>query len=286
MTSNEPQIARLADGRRLAYSELGDAGGIPVLWCHGGLSSRLETAPAESTARALGIRLISPDRPGIGSSDRQPTRVLLDWPADVTELTGALGIDRFAVIGWSLGGPFAAACAYALPDRVTMLGLVAPCIPPDWDGMVDGLSRMDRRFLRETRSGRAVSHVALGGIRLAAAHAPRAFIRASKRGLSPLARAPLEDGGGAWFAAAIAEGLRDPASVLDEYRIMGTPWGFDPAEISVPTRIWQGDEDTLVPPPWSDRLSAAIPGSTLTVVPGEGHFLANAHLAEILGAAV
>jgi pimeloyl-ACP methyl ester carboxylesterase len=152
--------------------------------------------------------------------------------------------------------------------------------------MVDGLSWMDRRFLRETRSGRAVSHVALTGIRLTAGHAPRAFIRAAKHGLSPLSRAPLEDGGGAWFAAAVAEGLRNPASVLDEYRIMGTMWGFDPSAISVPTRIWQGDEDTLVPPAWSDRLSAVVPGSTLTVVHGEGHFLANTHWAEILGAAV
>ena len=278
-------LVRLADGRRLGYSHLGDPDGRPVVWCHGGLSSRLETAPAEPVARALGVRLVAPDRPGVGASDRKPGRTLLDWPSDVVELTAALGIDRFAAVGWSLGGPFAAACAHALPGRVRMLGLVAPCIPADWDGMVDGLGRMDRRFLRETRSGRAITRVSLGGMRLTAAHAPRAFIRATKRGLSPLARAPLEENGGRWFADAVAEGLRNPAGVLDEYRIMGSSWGFDPAEISVATQIWQGDEDTLVRPEWSERLSATIPGSTLSVVPGEGHFLANAHLAEILGAA-
>jgi pimeloyl-ACP methyl ester carboxylesterase len=256
-----------------------------VIWCHGGLSSRLEVAPAETDAQMLGIRLIAPDRPGVGRSDRQPGRTLLDWPADVAELTTALGIDRFAVVGWSLGGPFATACAFAFPERVTMLGLIAPCIPHDWDGMEDGLGRLDRRFLRETRSGRAVSHGALAGMRLIAAHAPGVFIRATKRGLSPLARAPLEDGNGAWFAAAIAEGLRDPAGVLDEYRIMGGPWGFDPAAVAVSTQIWQGDEDTLVPPAWSEWLSVVMPGSTLEVLPGEGHFLANAHWAEILGAA-
>jgi len=286
VTGDAARTIRLADRRQLGYADLGDAAGTPVVWCHGGLSSRLEVAPAETVARALGIRLVAPDRPGVGRSDRQLRRTLLDWPTDVVELTAALGIDRFAVVGWSLGGPFATACAYALPDRVTTLGLIAPCIPRNWDGMVDGLSWVDRRFLRETRSGRAASQLALAGMRLTAAHAPRAFIRAAKHGLSPLARAPLEEGGGKWFAAAIAEGLRDSSGVLDEYRIMGTPWGFDPADVVVSTRIWQGDEDTLVPPTWSERLSAVIPGSTLTIVPGEGHFLANAHWAEILGAAL
>ena len=76
----------------------------------------------------------------------------------------------------------------------------------------------------------------------------------------------VEDGGGAWFAAAMPSSF-EMASVLDEYRLMGTPRGFDPAEISV-VRIWQGDEDTSSARGGS--LSAAIPGSTLTVVPGEG----------------
>lgn len=144
MTGGGATVLRLAGGRRLGYAELGDAEGIPVVWCHGGLSSRLDALPAEPAARALGVRLIAPDRPGIGSSDRVPGRTLLDWPADVSELATALGIDRFAVLGWSLGGPFAAACAFALSDRVTTLGLVAPCLPSDWDGMAAGLNGIDR----------------------------------------------------------------------------------------------------------------------------------------------
>ena len=88
------------------------------------------TLPAQSAARELGVRLIAADRPGIGSSDRQSSDALLDWP---DRRQGAhrtrSSISRFGVVGWSLGGPFAAACAYALPDRVTMLGLVAPVHP-------------------------------------------------------------------------------------------------------------------------------------------------------------
>lgn len=67
---------------------------------------------------------------------------------------------------------------------------------------------------------------------------------------------------------------------------MGSPWGFEPGDITVRTRIWQGDEDTLVPRSWAERLSAAIPDSTLTMLPGEGHYLACGHFDEILAAAV
>ena len=101
----------LPDGRELAYEEYGDPAGFPVLSFHGGLSSRLDAAPANEAARRMGVRLVSPDRPGMGLSTYQPGRRLLDWPADVTHLTDALGIGRFAVMGWSAGGPYAAACA-------------------------------------------------------------------------------------------------------------------------------------------------------------------------------
>ena len=286
MTDAAGSSLRLADGRRLGYADLGDAAGTPIVWCHGGLSSRLDAMPADGAARALGARLIAPDRPGVGSSDRLPGRTLLDWPADVAELLAALGIDRFAVVGWSLGGPFAAACAFALPDRVTSLGLVAPCIPADWDAMEAGLDGMDRRFLRETRSGSAIARVALSVMRVTAAHAPRLFTWGAARGLSEQARAPLAGTGGTWLRRAVAEGLRDTRGVTDDYRIMGAPWGFDPSGIAVPTRIWQGDDDRMVPPSWAGRLAAAIPGSTLTILLGEGHYLPFTHVDEILAAAV
>jgi pimeloyl-ACP methyl ester carboxylesterase len=73
----------LADGRTLAYRDWGDPEGFAVVSCHGGLSSGLDAAAAADAARDAGVRLIAPDRPGIGASTRQPGRKLLDWPADV-----------------------------------------------------------------------------------------------------------------------------------------------------------------------------------------------------------
>lgn len=70
------------------------------------------------------MHLVAVDRPGIGHSDLQPGRRLEDWPLDVAELADALGLERFAVVGDSAGGPYALACAALMGDRVTRAGLV------------------------------------------------------------------------------------------------------------------------------------------------------------------
>ena len=86
--SEENLIVTLADGRRVAYLEVGDPDGSPVISCHGGLSSRLDVQSAAASAAALGVRVICPDRPGIGGSDPQPGRTLKDWPAEVDQRRG------------------------------------------------------------------------------------------------------------------------------------------------------------------------------------------------------
>ena len=98
-------------GRRLAWSGYGDPDGAPVVWHHGGLSCRLDAARAHRAALEAGVRLITPDRPGIGESDRDPGRTVASWGADVAALVDQLGIDRLATVGWSAGGPHALATA-------------------------------------------------------------------------------------------------------------------------------------------------------------------------------
>lgn len=266
----------LVDGRTLAYLEVGDPAGSPVISCHGGLSSRLDVAPAHEAALAAGARIISPDRPGIGRSDRQPDRTLLDWPIDVAALADHLELDRFAVMGWSLGGSYAAAVAFALPERVRRLALVASTIPPTWQDMRDELNRMDRTFLRLGEHAAPADRAIFALLRTAAHRAPKAFARQSDL-TGDLATS---------MPAATAEGLRDTAGVVDDYRVFGAPWGFEPSAIAVPTDLWQGTADELVPASWARRLAAEITGSTVHVLEGEGHFLWYDHWHELLAALV
>ena len=106
--SLDGKTIRLRDGRLLGYAEYGVPEGKPVLHFNGFPGTRFEASLIADAAARVGVRLIGVDRPGMGLSDFQPGRRILDWPDDVLELADALGLERFAVMGVSGGGPFCA----------------------------------------------------------------------------------------------------------------------------------------------------------------------------------
>ena len=110
----------LRDGRTLAFDDVGDPAGYPVVWHHGSMSCRLLRHPDDSLAAAEGLRLICVDRPGYGRSSPQSGRTLRGWADDIEQLADHLGLGRFAVAGASAGGPNALAVARYLEGRVTI----------------------------------------------------------------------------------------------------------------------------------------------------------------------
>jgi pimeloyl-ACP methyl ester carboxylesterase len=261
----------LPDGRELAYEEYGDPAGNPVLSFHGGLSSRLDAAPAHQAALDLGVRLLSPDRPGIGLSTFQPGRRLLDWPADVAAMTDALGIDRFAVMGWSCGGPYAAVCGARMSDRVTAVGLLSSAVPLELVGTTKGLARDDRLLLFLVRWA---PRLAAALLRVTIGQATeRRLYREIRRSFPAVDRAALEERGSIGDAVAfVKESMRQGAQgCLQDYRVFGSPWGFDLSEVTVPVQIWEGEEDNTGPPEYRELLLRHLPRAQLSLVPGEGH---------------
>jgi pimeloyl-ACP methyl ester carboxylesterase len=142
--NTDNQIA-LHDGRRLGYAEYGDPVGTPVLHFHGTPDSRLEGClpGVDELAARLGVRLILPDRPGLGLSDYQPNRRILDWPQDVLQLADALHLERFAVLGLSGGGPYVSACAHQIPERLLRAGIISGVGPLDAPGTLQGMTTSD-----------------------------------------------------------------------------------------------------------------------------------------------
>jgi len=261
----------LPDGRELAYEEYGDPAGEPVLSFHGGLSSRLDAAPAHQAALDLGVRLISPDRPGIGWSTFQPGRRLLDWPADVAALTDALDIDRFAVMGWSCGGPYAAVCGARMSERITAVGLLSSAVPLELVGTTKGLARDDRILLFLVRWAPWLAS-ALLRVTIGDATETRLY-REIRRSFPAVDRAALEERGSIVDAVAfVKESMRQGAEgCLQDYRVFGSPWGFDLREVTAPVQIWEGEEDDTGPPEYRELLLRYLPHAQLSVVPGEGH---------------
>jgi pimeloyl-ACP methyl ester carboxylesterase len=135
---------KLRDGRRLAYSELGDPDGIPIFHQHGMPGSRVEHVAEPELYRSLGVRVITPDRPGYGLSDPDPQSPLLDWPSDIEELADHLGLSRFGIIGLSGGGIYALACAAAIPHRLTNVVVTGCPGPMQRSGALAGMRFMTR----------------------------------------------------------------------------------------------------------------------------------------------
>ncbi len=278
------RIVRLAGGRGLGYSEFGDPAGFPVISCHGGLIGRLDVVGADDAARAAGIWLISPDRPGIGSSDPAPDRTLLDWPTDVAALADLLAIDRFGVMGWSMGGQYAAACAFALGDRISRAAIIAGCPPLDDGARFAELNRMDTVFTKMAKSSPWLVRPIFASMGHIAHRFPKQWTKISSRSLGAADAEVLAHAPAAEYAGATAEALLTSAGMVTEYQVWVQPWGFALEDITIGVDVWQGDADELVPVAWADELSGRIPRATRHDVAGAGHFLAHDHYGEILAA--
>jgi pimeloyl-ACP methyl ester carboxylesterase len=276
---------RLADGRTLTYADAGDPDGYPVFLAHGFPGSRLEANVVDEAAAAAGVRLLCPDRPGFGGSDPQPARGLGDWPADVAALANRLGIGRFAVLGFSAGGPYALACAALLRERVNACATVSSPGPLDQPGSTNGMATINRVLFG---AGRRVPMLAGLVVRLIARSArgePAAVARRMGQGMAPsdqrlLGLAPI----GPAYGEAIREAFRQgPGGPIVEAALLARPWSFLIDQISAPTIVWHGKEDLNVPPAIAVGLTEVIPGAELRLIAESGHLLFLERAASILG---
>lgn len=271
---------RLPDGRRLFHLDLGDPGGAPVVYHHGGLSCSRDAAFADRLCGDRGVRLLAPDRPGVGGSDRRPDRRIADWPADVAALADALGLDRFAVLGWSAGGPFAIACGHLLGARVTAVATVGSLSAADRANVARLGLAADRVLFPAARWVPPLGRLMLEAARVVPAAVTHAALRGSVRGADRAlvgGLAPDEVAG--WYAAAARRGT---GGLVDDYRALSTDWGFAPAAVTRPVLVLHGADDALVPPSEARDLAGRMPGAELRLVPGAGHFLLHERLGEVL----
>lgn len=282
MEAIDRQTIRLRNGRRLGYAEWGDPNGYPLIYCHGWPSARIEGRLAHQAGVAAAVRVISPDRPGIGLSDYQFRRTVTDWPDDVTELADALGLARFSVLGPSGGAPYAAACAWKLRRRLTGVGLVAGMGPIDAPGATVGMSRMNWWLLRV--AGRLpLAPTAIMGLAAARARRPERLLSAAT--VSDVDR-PYWNRMKEILEPTIAEAFRRGGKgQARELRLLTRPWGFRLEDIHAPVRLWHGERDPNSPVAMARHVAAMIPNCRATYYPDEGHlFFVGERLIEILRA--
>jgi pimeloyl-ACP methyl ester carboxylesterase len=276
----------LRDGRRLAYTEAGHPDGYPVLYLHGAIGTPCRRAPElDAAIGELGIRYVMVSRPGFGGSDPLPGRGLLDHAADLDQLAGGLGLDRFSVVGVSTGAPYALACAYALGERVRVAVAVSSLSPYGRCAGVPLRLRLALGLLR--RAPGACARAGDSVVRVLERH-PRLLLRAMVSGAPDADRSLLDDPDASRTAALsfLSAARGGVGEMIEDYRLCAGDWGFDPAAIAAPVHVWHGRRDQLVPAAHAAALAAAIPGSRIALDPHDGHFFFRRRIRAILGAAV
>ena len=219
---------RLRDGRRLAYAEYGDPQGKPIFFFHGTPGSRLFHHPDASVAASAGARIIAVDRPGFGRSDFKPGRTLLDWPNDVVQLADALNIQRFAVMGYSGGGPYAAVCASSIPERLTAAGLVSSIAPLDSPQITRGMQGMGHLFFSLDRHLPPLAKLGCWLMCTTWRHNPDLYFRSQINGLRNSEEAQtLLPKMKAMMTADFMEAVRaGTQGITWDLEILSRPWGF------------------------------------------------------------
>ncbi|MFD3403977.1 alpha/beta fold hydrolase [Kribbella sp. NPDC058693] len=270
-----PERIVLADDRVVEIWEGGDPAGEPVIFHHGTPSGRLQASLGDGAARRCGVRLISFSRPGYGGST-YTSPSLASVGHDTLLVADQLGVGEFAVLGASGGGPYAIATGLADPQRVKAVGLaggvgpwrlIEPADPDD----------PDLPLLALVDAGDVVG--ALDGFREQAA---QDFDRMLSLDDADVVDAFFEGVPGeelGWLDAAAREvwaaDMREALASYDGYArdnvAWGGPWDVDPTELTVPTWLWYGETDRMVPPSHGRWFAQRIPHATLIVRPGEGH---------------
>ena len=281
------QQVRLPGGRMFAYDEYGAPDGLPVFYFHGSPSSRLEwdLFGGETLANRLNIRVIVPDRPGLGRSAFQPGRQIGDWPHDVVELANQLTLARFVVLGYSGGGPYAAACALKIPERLTRVGIVSGTAPFEEPGLSDGIDPTSLRFMQLARTKPRLSRLTLRLMGLMARFAPRQIVKGAMAALpapdQEMLNRPEFQGR---FIAMIREALRaGPRGAQWDTALMIGSWDFRPQDVRAAVYLWHGEMDRNAPIAMARYLAAAIPSCQSCFYSSEGHLsLISKHLEEIL----
>ena len=265
---------RLRDGRRLGLAEFGERQGQSVFYFHGFPGSRLEAKLADRISRESKVRFIGIDRPGYGLSSFQPGRTFLDWADDVAELAGALRIDRFSILGVSGGGPYAAACACKMPDRLDAVGIICGMGPVDVPDLIRGMPWSYRQGLRLAgHSPRITAFLYSFSAILFRFYPERMLSILSDMVAEPdkiaLKNEELIQVLIASFREAFRKSLRWPTTDVVLY---SRPWGFSLKDINIPVHLWHGEKDRIVPAAMARYLAKIIPNCHATFYANEGHF--------------
>ena len=271
----------LADGTQLCWAEYGDPTGTPVFVVHGNPGSRLSWGLMPQSPFVPNVRLIAPDRPGYGRTPFKP-HALERWPTDVAQLADHLGVARFAIFGPSGGAPYALACAWKLPERVTaaaVFGAVGPYTPEAVEGALSSL----KLLWRIAKPLQWAVRVQMWLMSLAARRDPRWVARKlGELELRDEDRTVLErPDNQRLFAVDFPEAYRQKGVGSAYDTTVPRHWPIPLDEIQTRVQLWHAERDPLVGN-MTLYLAEHLPNAELRRLPGHGHLWILDHVPDVL----
>lgn len=261
----------LHDGRTLGFAEYGDPNGYPVFYFHGTVGSRLLAADFHDAAQTKHCRFFGVDRPGMGLSSINKKHSLLSFANDIQELADHLNINQFSIIAHSGGAPFAMACAYAIPKRISNVAIVSGMAPTLMSQANEGLN-----------CGMRIIHVLvrnIPGMAWLLMQVHRSMLSKPDRFKRTLQQLPEPDriileNPAQWssmitaLTEAFRQGVAGPAR---EFKLLLSEWGFDLSKITCPVTIWYGQQDRQAPISHAKIYERLLPNSKLKLSNEEAH---------------
>jgi pimeloyl-ACP methyl ester carboxylesterase len=258
----------LADGRRLRWHEFGDPDGAPVIYTPGTPVSGLIGGCYDGSARAAGLRWISPDKPGYGGSDYHRERTVVSWSDDLAALAAQLGLDQFALAGESGGGPFTLVAAHQLAKQVVVAGLISTAGPYDPEVRADQQASVRIRgwFARNAPAFNTVQIARMRWQLNSEAKRERLLRRdmaTTPEAIHASLRIEID---------AVTDALRQGTrAAVQEIVLTRRPWPFPLSEVSTPVHVWSGALDRKAPLAFARGLARELPEATLHVSDSSGH---------------
>lgn len=288
LDSSTSSTLTLPSGRVLSWAEYGSPDGLPILYNHGLPGCRIEASSYHELAVSLGARIIAIDRPGIGLSTPCAGQTVLSWSEDVAHLVAHLGLESYAVMGVSGGGPYALACAAGLPaSQLKCVAVVCGLGPPDmsmwaadwahwlgfpygwryapafmleWFFRLDAFGRMD--LSDEERERRVLDPAQLAKVKNEKDRRIMSDVDFVRLGLRSMREANRQGFGG----------------IAMDGKVACSDWGFRIEDIrrDLPVLLWYGDEDRFIPPDHgrgiAERLGGKEGKAVLRIKEGDTHY--------------